>query len=150
MTDLHELLYESWCSKCSKPFLHTHPKPEDWVVPTSPLATRLPECVPPGLEWHNIQFSQEGQWMLWERRPCGGGSGQYITDEQAELLCIGKWVKVLSEPRTDTSTLEIRFDGELWHVLSPGTDSYGSGNSRIAALAAALHRLADEREAMKA
>ena len=87
------------------------------------LATRMPEAVPAGLKVHE----SDGSW--WIRDPDEGMPlYRHITDEQAELLFIGNAVKVLAD-----------FHRKL-NLPMPTT---------LTAMAAALHRLADERDAAK-
>ena len=142
MTDLRALLYDHWCPKCGtdigpKHLDHTTLCPEGI---TAALATRLPECVPPGLEKAELPYSH---WVLRHQTATGPSDCQPvfgadpITDEQAELLFIGK---AMDKFTNVTFTLH----GEKWSCIVQG--HYGSGDSKVAALAAALHRLADERE----
>ena len=135
MSDLRALLYDHWCPKCRtdigpKHLDHTTLCPEGI---TAALATRLPECVPPGLEWAN----SIDRWNL------GHVDYEGITDEQAELLFIGK---VSSE---SSACFQLRHGG-LYEARVCGFgvihEHKGEGPTRCAALAAALHRLADERE----
>ena len=128
MTDLRELLYEPWGEGSFSPGTHS-----------SPLATRMPECVPEGLEWE----AADCRWYLGESPLV-----LYITDDQATLLCIGRWVQVLSEG-LDGGALEIlaATNWVVTGVFKPEADHVDFVNASLpAALAAALHRLADARE----
>ena len=88
----------------------------------------MSEAVPAGLE------ELDGSWFL----------NQYgITDEQVELLFIGNAVKVLA---SKTSIQLAEGDGGAWMLTC--LDRIGT-DSLPAILAAALHRLADERDAAK-
>ena len=129
---LRELLYEPW--------VDAGPDGRD-VVRREALATRLPECVPEGLEWEDGGCCQSG-WMI-----IGNDDWADITDEQATLMCIGRWVQVLGK-RGWSAAYDT--EGNEWEV-SDDRLIEGGLISRDAslpdALAAALHRLADEREA---
>ena len=116
MTDLRALLYEPWCCESEVTLARSR----------KPLATRLPECVPPGLGWNPWNARHIGttdtitaSWVL---------DGNDTTAATAELLFIGKAVKVLlnAEPQLNKPDLS---DFRSIHLL-----------------AAALHRLADEKE----
>ena len=88
MADLRAMLYETIIRHEPNP----HPKRElPLAVPTLPLATRLPQCVPPGLKF-NKGF---GAWTL------NGDDGVDVTtNDVAELLFMGQAVKVLAcDPR---------------------------------------------------
>ncbi len=145
---LRELLHEPWCLECG-PVESSHPG----VLPCghergwAPLATRMPECVPAGLEWHNMQYSQEGEWMLWKRQPDNSGGGFPITDEQATLMCTGRWVQVLADAEHKTiASITIEKDDGTWTIGRWDDSNISTGDTLLAALAAALHGLADERD----
>ena len=151
MTDLRALLYDHWCPKCGtdigpKHLDHTTLCPEGI---TAALATHLPECVPPGLEKAELPYSH---WVLRHQTVTGPSDCQPvfgadpITDEQAELLFIGKGVLMIAECGW---VLDYSVDG--WSVFGWGVDedksqSGGHHKTAIAALAAALHRYTDEKE----
>ena len=98
-----------------------------------PLATRMPEAMPAGLKWAAANVAG-GNWKV---------NGAWITDDQAELLFIGNAVKVLA---SKTSIQRAEGDGGAWMLTC--LDRIGT-DSLPAILAAALHRLADERDAAK-
>ena len=142
MSNLRALLKEPWCpiieqfERVGQCYASDVPNVAQDARP--PLATRLPECVPPGMEWEPTDC----QWSLSDDPHFG-----YITDEQAELLFIGKAVKVLGQ-QSRPSIISCSPNGRNWSVR---LDSTPSGRSKlhpslVAALAAALHKLADERE----
>ena len=85
------------------------------------LATRMPEAVPVGLEWDGVR------WLL---HPDGDPSPitTTITEGQAELMFIGNAVEVLADLLRDRN------------LPMPTT---------LITQVAALHRLADERDAAK-
>ena len=121
MSDLRELLYEPWLpQEVEGPGFVGGP-----VLP--PLATRMPEAVPAGLEWCSWSARIVGVkdstldpcWML-HRKEC--------STDTAELLFIGNAVKVLAP------TLRER------NLPMP---------TSLQSQVAALHRLADERDAAK-
>ena len=92
---MRALLYETWCPKCGpKPpggSMVTHMLTCDIELERAPLATRLPQCVPAGMEWHE----QETSWNI-----AIVGIGGLISGEHAELLFMGQAVKVLAcDPR---------------------------------------------------
>ena len=111
MTDLRALLYEPWGEGDFSPTTHKEP-----------LATRMPEAVPAGMEWNYVGRC----WRLLVVT----GEHDYlatITNEQAELLFIGNAVKVMVDAT----------DADKFVAISPAS---------IGQFAAALHRLADERD----
>ena len=129
MTDLRALLYEPWLPQEIKgpDFIGGPVKP--------PLATRMPEAVPAGME-HGGE-----RWQLTPNdKDCFQMFAFNLINKQAELLFIGNAV---DQYRTVTFALH----GEKWSCIVLG--HYGSGDSKVAALTAALHRLADERDAAK-
>ena len=142
MTDLRALLYEPWCRGC-KTFGHPvgDSCPGDDMA--MPLATHLPECVPPGLEKAELPYSH---WVLRHQTATGPSDCQPvfgadpITDEQAELLFIGQAVKVLM------GEVGCRFyrENDVWWAISNGNQTVKA--EPLAELAAALHRLADGRK----
>lgn len=81
-----------------------------------PLATRLPGCVPPGLTYQKYTRTMECERWELDRHPIGWAT--------AELLFIGQAMKVLHAAEKVV---------QAWQDDLP------------AALAAALHRLADEK-----
>ena len=124
MTDLHALLHEPWCSKCGAP-QRTDCMGCD-IRP--PLATHMPEAVPARLEWSYVGRC----WRLLVVT----GEHDYlatITDEQAETQFIGTVAK--NFPATAVHVLVHYAQGEVPNLPD--------------ALTAALHRLADERDAAK-
>ena len=141
MNDLRALLYDHWCPKCGtdigpKHLDHTTLCPEGI---TAPLATRLPECVPPGLGW------DRGSKVFTLYRDAST-DGTALRIELAELLFIGKGVLMIAECGW---VLDYSVDG--WSVFGWGVDedksqSGGHHKTAIAALAAALHRYTDEKE----
>ena len=145
MADLRELLYEPWCPKCGPTKWHiTGPDPncmcDKDVCP--PLATRMPEAVPSGLS----DEAAHG-WMI--KRTTDGCIAALITDDQAELMFIGNGVLLIGK-----CGWVLDYDVDGWSVFGWGVDedksqSGGRHKTPIAALAAALHRLADERDAEK-
>ena len=149
MTDLRALLYDHWCPKCGtdigpKHLDHTTLCPEGI---TAPLATRLPECVPPGLEKAELPYSH---WVLRHQTATGPSDCQPvfgadpITDEQAELLFIGKAVKVLG---ADGDGLDLWTERGAWWTHRESSESeWHRGDTLIELLAATLHRLADGRK----
>ena len=150
MSDLRALLYEPWCqtSQGESRLDLQHDRCPDC---RQDLATRLPECVPPGLEWsgERLPGSRIYGWMLFDSTR-GDEKWHRITDEQAELLFIGKDVLLIAECGW---VLDYSLDG--WSVFGWGIEedeSKSGGHHKTAtdALAAALHRLADFREAEKA
>ncbi len=88
MADLRALLFEA----CIRHIPDPHPERElDVAVPALPLATRLPECVPAGLEWREADWRRLTGWTFRD---------VVIDDEVAELLFMGQAVKVLAcDPR---------------------------------------------------
>ncbi len=131
---LRELLYEPWCRKHSHSLTECPPSTEASVPGdiVRSLATRMPECVPAGLKF-NTGFAA---WTL------NGDDGVDVTtNDTAELLCIGRWVQVLGEART---TLHVGANEGDWQVIT--CDSHDTAPSLPAALAAANHKLEDERE----
>ena len=124
MTNLHVLLYEPWLpQEVEGPdFIGGPVKP--------PLATRMPEAVPPGLEWDDVA----GGW-----HSLNPDNAVRFTDKQAGLLFMGQ---ALDEVPTDLS--------DLSHLLSLWLEELKqSPGDATAALTAALHRLCDERDAAK-
>ena len=137
MSDLRALLYDTWCTKCGKVRDMGCVDLEHSEHARSPLATRLPECVPPGLEW-KVCLNGVGEWAL---------SGLFTDAATAELLFIGQAVLSIAESGW---VLDYSLDG--WNVFGWGIDedksqSNGHHKTAIAALAAALHNSADERDA---
>ena len=145
MMDLRALLYDHWCPKCWTDIGHKH-LDHTTLCPegiTAALATHLPECVPPGLEKAELPYSH---WVLRHQtatrpsdcQPVFGADP--ITDEQAELLFIGQAVKVLM------GEVGCRFyrENDVWWAISNGNQTVKA--EPLAALAAALHRLADGRK----
>ena len=131
MSDLRALLHDPWCPKCRRAGshiteVHNLPKslggdgPEMNESEVPPLTIRMPEAVPAGLKWAAANVAG-GNWKV---------NASWITDEQAELLFIGNAVKVLADAT----------DADKVVIISPAT---------IAQFAAALHKLADERDAAK-
>lgn len=139
MTDLHKLLHEPWA-------------PSDEIACDEnvcpPLSQRLPECVPEGLEWNGEQLpgSRIYGWMLFDSTR-GDEKWHHITDAHAELMCIGKWVKVLGETGWGLSRWnDANLHKPMWEIAdSDGKPVAAREPSLLAALAAALHRLCDER-----
>ena len=142
MTDLRALLLEPWCPQCIAFYesVKGHEPPDRPLcigddhdaVRRLPIATRLPECVPPGLEW------EEG-WMIIGADDCAD-----ITDAQAELLFIGQAILLIAQSGW---VLDYSTDG--WNVFGWGTDAEesqcgGPQKDAISALAAALHQWIDE------
>ena len=88
MADLRALLYETWCPKCMRPACTSIVHIEEH---RKPLATRLPQCVPAGLEWRVAEWRRLTGWTFRD---------VVIDDEIAELLFMGQAVKVLAcDPR---------------------------------------------------
>ena len=130
MTDLRALLYEPWCEKCGTPQSLREPAGGIWrcfvckeqVVLS--ISARLPECVPYLLRWHDESHVWQLSWIG-------------IDDLTAELLFIGQAVDKFTN-------VTFALHGEKWSCIVQG--HYGSGDSKVAALAAALHKLADGRK----
>ena len=90
MTDLRALLLEPWCEKCGQ-VTGWHELGSGYTRieckcggVKQPLATRLPESVPPGLECNDRLEC----WLL--------DGSSVMTDEQAEILYIGQAAKMLT------------------------------------------------------
>lgn len=133
MSELRALLYEPWCPYIDDAVDFAGAAAEaQGETRRDPLATRLPECVPAGLEW-------EERWWIEHEVNCGNDPPPKfehapITDVQAELLFIGQAVKVLG-PR-----------GLVTQFARMASEGFAESDIP-AALAAALHRLADEKGA---
>ena len=134
MSDLRALLKEPWCpiieqfERVGQCYASDVPNVAQDARP--PLATRLPECVPPGMEWEPTDC----QWSLSDDPHFG-----YITDEQAELLFIGKAVKVLGQ-----AGWHLEYWHDEWQVFNDARERVASSTAPESALAASLHKLADE------
>ena len=116
MTDLHVLLYEPWCPTCGGSSHHG-----GCLSQVPPLATRMPEAVPEGLD-HGSAIpgnSDQNSWYI---------NGAKASDEQAELLFLGNALKILT-------------GGKLSFQIHASCDP--------AWMTAALHRFCDERDAAK-
>lgn len=126
MADLRALLYEPWGEGEFSPTTHS-----------GPLATRLPQCVPQGLEWYTDDGCKCWTLSTAFMKP------HKILDAQAELLFIG-------QVTDESSACWTRRNGGHYEARVCGFgvihEHYGEGGSRAAALTAALHRLADEAE----
>ena len=157
MTDLHELLHEMWCPKCCEPAIIS-PDVKPWIWDCGgkherlelkcPLATRMPEAVPAGLEW-NSRFNY---WCIRHQTVTGPSDRPLVFGEtmcspdHAELLFIGNAVKVLS-----AADWFVQFRGATDKIVVEGDDlvEVEIDGTIPAALTAALHRLADERDEAK-
>lgn len=133
MTDLRALLYSSWCLKCHGPSNAADCRSHKLA---KPIATRLPECVPPGLICDR-SVTDEGFWKMVAQ----GCATWNVSASTAELLFIGQAVKVLM------GEVGCRFyrENDVWWSISNGNQTVSA--EPLDALTAALHRLADEREA---
>ena len=133
MTDLHSLLHDPWCPRCGQATgWHDPGKPYTRIEckcggVKMPLATRMPEAVPAGLGW-----SEKIRVWLWYT--------SIINDDAAELLFVGNAVD-------QYHAVTFALHGEKWSCIVLG--HYGSGDSKVAALTAALHHLCDERDEAK-
>lgn len=131
-TDLHALLHEPGPGKDF----------DGVMIYAPPLATRIPECVPAGLVREDEFSARESgtkdkmilclaSWYL---------DGQPITDEQAEHVCGWQWLKVLRQ-----ADWFVQFRGIAEKVLVENDHGvHHFDGDPLVALAAALHRLADE------
>ena len=140
MTDLHVLLYESLMETDA-----SHNQFERRAA----LATRMPEAVPAGME-HGGE-----RWQLTPNdKDCFQMFAFTLINEQAELLFIGNAVKVLVANAIIVEVYYTHEDGRTSLRLR-GQGIYGGDVIEVdqptlpAALAAALHRLCDERGAAK-
>ena len=130
MTDLRELLYEPWCEKCGIPSCDRRHTYTDKSPSRPPLATRMPEAVPAGLEW-NSRFNY---WCI---------RHQTVTGPSDRPLVFG-------ETMCSPDHAELLFIGNAVKLIDIGADIVVAGKGELAdRLAAALHRLADERDAAK-
>ena len=90
MADLRALLYDASIRHMPNP----HPEREfPMALPTLPLATRLPQCVPAGLEWVDTHWG-------YRVGVSGSLSSATISRGQAETLFMGQAMRVLAcDPR---------------------------------------------------
>jgi len=99
----------------------------------------MPVAVPAGLE-HDRE-----RWHLAPNdKDCFQPFAFTLTDEQATLMCVGRWVLLIA-----ACGWVLDYDVDGWNVFGWGTDAEksqcgGRQSTPTAALAAALHKLADE------